>query len=55
MAASDPRKVEEGRRRRAALKKQVRHPYITGQQLKPPEPAPVPVLPACPPQAPPAA
>jgi hypothetical protein len=42
MAASDPRKAEEARQRRAALKKQVRHPYITGQELKGPEPVPVP-------------
>lgn len=53
MAAPDPRKAEETRQRRAGLKKQVRHPYITGQELKGPEPAPVslPVPPKAPPPA----
>ena len=55
MAARDPRQVEQGRQRRAALKKQVRHPYITGQQLKGPEPPSPPPPPANPPPAPPSA
>lgn len=54
-ATPDPRKAEEVRQRRAALKKQVRHPYITGQQLKGPGPAPAPVPAPDPPKAPPPA
>lgn len=51
MPGPDPRKAEEARRRAEALRRQVRHPYITGQELKPAETPPAAKPPPQPPPA----
>ncbi|MBI2503767.1 MAG: hypothetical protein HYW07_11120 [Candidatus Latescibacteria bacterium] len=52
---AEPRDPSPAQKRRAVLKKQVRHPYITGQELKGPASAPAPADSADPKKAPPPA